>query len=52
MTVYYLGLCIKDCPTRWGSMEAMISRLLEQEDAVRVVLGTDQKTSHHLAGVY
>ena len=29
-----------------GSMEAMVSRLLEQEPAVRAVLGTDRKTSH------
>ncbi len=27
-------------------MEAMISRLLEQEEAVRVVLSTDRKTGH------
>ena len=37
---------INDCPTRWGSMEAMVSRLLEQEPAVRSVLGADRKTSH------
>ena len=37
---------INDCPTKWGSMEAMVSRLLEQEPAVRAVLEADRKTSH------
>ena len=32
--------------TRWGSMEKMVSRLLEQEEAVRVVLSEDRKTTH------
>ena len=37
---------ISDCPTRWGSMESMISRFLEQEEAVRAVLSSDRKTTH------
>ena len=32
--------------TRWGSMEKMVSRLLEQEVAVRVILSEDRKTTH------
>ena len=37
---------IADWQTRWGFMEAMVSRLLEQDDAVRVVLSSDRKSSH------
>ena len=39
---------IADCPTRWGSMAKMISRLLEQEEAIRAVLGLSRDTSHLL----
>ena len=37
---------IGDCPTRWGSIESMVSRFLEQEEAVRLVLSSDRKTTH------
>ena len=32
--------------TRWGSMEKMVTRLLEQEEAVRMVLSEDRKTTY------
>ena len=35
---------IADCPTCWGSMGKMIARLLEQDEAIQVVLSSDQKT--------
>ena len=41
-------MLIADCPTRWGSMAKMISRLLEQEEAIRAVLGLNRDTSHLL----
>lgn len=37
---------VADCPTRWGSMAKMVSRILEQEEGIRVVLSTDRKTTH------
>ena len=37
-----------DCPTRWGSVAKMVSRILEQEEAIRVVLSADRKTTHLL----
>jgi len=39
---------IVNCPTRWGSMAKMITRLLEQEEAIRTVLGASRDTSHLL----
>ena len=35
---------IQDCPTHWGSMNKMISRILEQEEAIRCALSSDRKT--------
>ena len=35
-----------DCPTRWGSAFDMISRIVEQQEAIRVVLANDRKTAH------
>ncbi len=35
-----------DCTTRWGSTQLMISRILEQKDAIRQVLRTDPKLRH------
>uniref|UniRef100_A0A1X7TA28 Uncharacterized protein n=1 Tax=Amphimedon queenslandica TaxID=400682 RepID=A0A1X7TA28_AMPQE len=35
-----------DCSTRWGSTQKMIERILEQEKAIRVVLGSDRKVSN------
>ena len=35
---------IQDCPTRLGSMNKMISRILEQEEAIRRTLSSDRKT--------
>ena len=32
--------------TRWGSKADMIKRIIEQQDAIRVVLGQDRKVSH------
>jgi len=37
---------IADCPTRWGSMGKMVARLLEQDEAVQIVLSSDRKTRH------
>ena len=37
---------VTDCQTRWGSTQKMIGRVLEQEKAIRKVLGGDRKTSH------
>ena len=37
---------ITDCVTRWGSSQNMVSRILEQEAAVRSVLGADRKPNH------
>ena len=37
---------IIDCQTRWGSLQKMISRVLEQEKALRQVLSVDRKTAH------
>ena len=38
----------QDCDTRWGSQQRMIHRILEQENAIRQVLGADRKTTHLL----
>ena len=37
---------IIDCQTRWGSLQKMIARVLEQEKALRQVLAVDRKTAH------
>ena len=37
---------IIDCQTRWRSSQKMISRILEQEKALRQVLSMDRKTAH------
>ena len=37
---------ISDCKTRWGTTQQMIERLLEQEQAIRVVLSADRKVPH------
>ena len=37
---------VTDCQTRWGSTQKMIGRVLEQEKAIRKVLGGDRKISH------
>ena len=37
---------IIDCQTRWGSLQKMIARILEQEKALRQVLSIDRKTAH------
>ena len=37
-----------DVCTRWGSKANMIKRIVEQQDAISVVLGQDRKTSHLL----
>jgi len=34
---------VSDCPTRWGSMGKMVSRILQQKEAIRLALTT---TSH------
>ena len=39
---------VADCPTRWGSIQKMVSRILEQVQAIRVVLSADRKYSHLL----
>ena len=35
-----------DVVTRWGSSYEMVERLIEQMEAIRVVLASDRKTSH------
>ena len=35
-----------DVCTRWGSIADMIERIIEQQDAIRVVLSQDRKVSH------
>ncbi|XP_056445916.1 E3 SUMO-protein ligase ZBED1-like isoform X2 [Gadus chalcogrammus] len=35
-----------ECPTRWGSRQAMISRVLEQHKAIAQVLSDDRKARH------
>ncbi|XP_057694544.1 E3 SUMO-protein ligase ZBED1-like [Corythoichthys intestinalis] len=35
-----------ECPTRWGSKQAMIERVLEQQKAILKVLSSDQKSRH------
>ncbi|RXN35711.1 zinc finger BED domain-containing 1-like protein [Labeo rohita] len=37
---------ITSCPTRWGSMQQMIERVLEQQRALSQVLSADRKTRH------
>ena len=37
---------ISESPTRWGSRQKIIERLLEQERAVSKILGSDKKTRH------
>lgn len=37
---------ITSCPTRWGSMQQMIERVLEQQRALTQVLSADRKTIH------
>lgn len=35
-----------ECPTRWGSRQAMVARVLEQQKAIAQVLSTDRKSRH------
>lgn len=37
---------ITDTPTRWGSLQHMINRVIEQEKALSQVLRADKKTRH------
>ena len=37
---------ITDTPTRWGSLQQMIERVIEQEKALSQVLRADKKTRH------
>lgn len=37
---------ITETPTRWGSRQKMIQRVLEQEKAIAHVLGSDKKSRH------
>ncbi|KAM8723706.1 E3 SUMO-protein ligase ZBED1-like isoform 2-T2 [Acanthopagrus schlegelii] len=37
-----------ECPTRWGSRQAMIERVLEQHKAISQVLSSDRKSRHLL----
>ena len=37
---------VADCQTRWGSAHKMVSRILEQETAIRAVLSADRMKSH------
>ncbi|XP_057208062.1 E3 SUMO-protein ligase ZBED1-like [Triplophysa rosa] len=35
-----------ECPTRWGSRQAMVQRMLEQQTAIVHVLSSDRKARH------
>ncbi|XP_039597059.1 E3 SUMO-protein ligase ZBED1-like [Polypterus senegalus] len=35
-----------ECPTRWGSRQAMIERIIEQQKAIAHVLSSDKKSRH------
>ena len=35
-----------DVSTRWGSTAVMVKRILEQKEAIRIVLSKDHSTSH------
>ncbi|KAG1953673.1 zinc finger BED domain-containing protein 1-like [Pimephales promelas] len=35
-----------ECPTRWGSRQAMVQRILEQQTAIGHVLSADRKARH------
>ncbi len=35
-----------ECPTRWGSRQAMVQRILEQQTAIGHVLSSDRKARH------
>ena len=35
-----------DVVTRWGSKVEMMQRIMEQQDAIRIVLSQDRKVSH------
>ncbi|XP_029610866.1 zinc finger BED domain-containing protein 4-like isoform X2 [Salmo trutta] len=37
---------ITEAPTRWGSRQKMIERILEQEKAITWVLGSEKKSRH------
>ena len=37
---------VTDCQTRWGSMQRMVSRILEQQKAIHKVLYDDRKHCH------
>ena len=37
---------VTDCQTRWGSMQKMVSRILEQQKAIHKVLHDDRKSRH------
>ncbi|XP_030235456.1 zinc finger BED domain-containing protein 1-like [Gadus morhua] len=37
---------ITECPTRWGSRQKMMERILEQRQAISNVLSADRKTRH------
>ena len=39
---------VADCPTRWGSIQKMVSRILVQVQAIRIVLSADHKYLHLL----
>ena len=39
-------MVVTDCPTRWGSQHKMISRILEQDVAMHMILSDDRKTTH------
>ena len=39
---------VADCPTRWGSIQKIVFRILEQVQAIRIVLSADWKFSHLL----
>lgn len=39
-------MLVTECPTRWGSRQVMIERMLEQQQAISKVLSSDKKTRH------
>ena len=46
LAVFYLFSCTQDVKTRWCSTQAMISRILEQQQAICGVLAKDRSHWH------
>ena len=45
-------LLVADCPTKWVSMAKMVSRIVEQEEAICVVLLNASRKTTHLVSMW